>query len=55
MKSPLFFEQLILDLLEEMGYAYNKESIITTSRFSSEAIDYASKQLQVKIILNQSN
>ncbi|MBE5926692.1 MAG: restriction endonuclease [Lachnospiraceae bacterium] len=109
LKSPLFFERLILDLLEKMGYAYNKESIIrtsyvgdegidgvikedklgfssiyvqakrwknpvgrpeiqkflgavagqggqkglfiTTSRFSSEAIDYASKQLQVKIIL----
>ena len=109
-KDPAFFEKLVLDLLDKMGYAYDKESIIstdysgddgidgiinedqfgfnsiyiqakkwnrssvgrpeiqkflgavagqggtkglfiTTSTFTREAIDYAKKQLQVKLIL----
>lgn len=110
-KPPIFFEQLVLDLLKEMGYAFDdlsairttyvgdegidgiikedsfgfsniyiqakrwkdaspvgrkevqaflgavagqggsKGLFITTSRFTKEAIDYASKQLQVKLVL----
>lgn len=110
-KPPIFFEQLVLDLLKEMGYAFDDNSVIrttyvgdegidgiikedsfgfsniyiqakrwqdassvgrkeiqaflgavagqggtkglfiTTSRFTKEAIDYAKKQLQVKLVL----
>ena len=110
-KPPIFFEQLVLDLLKEMGYAFDEDSLIrtsyvgdegidgiikedrfgfnsiyiqakrwqgttpvgrkevqaflgavagqggtkglfiTTSRFTKEAIDYAQKQLQVKLVL----
>lgn len=110
-KPPIFFEQLVLDLLREMGYAFDENSVIrtayvgdegidgiieedsfgfssiyvqakrwqetspvgrkeiqsflgavagqggtkglfiTTSRFTKEAIDYARKQLQVKLVL----
>lgn len=110
-KPPIFFEQLVLDLLKEMGYAFDDSSItrtsyvgdegidgvikedsfgfsniyiqakrwqdtspvgrkeiqaflgavagqggtkglfITTSRFTKEAIEYAKKQLQVKLVL----
>ena len=110
-KEPVFFEQLVLDLLKEMGYTFDdlstirtnyvgdegidgiikedsfgfssiyiqakrwkdgspvgrkeiqaflgavagqggrKGLFITTSRFTKEAIDYAAKQLQVKLVL----
>ena len=108
-KEPIFFEKLVLDLLEKMGYAFDTESIIrtrygndegidgivkedkfgfrniyvqakrwnnsvgrpeiqkflgavagqggtkglfiTTSTFSNEALEYAKKQLQVKLVL----
>lgn len=38
-KSPRFFENLVLDLLEKMGYAFDKESIIGTSYAGDEGID----------------
>ena len=82
-KEPIFFEKLVLDLLEKMGYAFDTESIIrtrygndegidgivkedkfgfrniygtkglfiTTSTFTNEALEYAKKQLQVKLVL----
>lgn len=108
-KEPIFFEKLVLDLLEKMGYAFDTKSIIrtrygndegidgivkedkfgfrniyvqakrwnnsvgrpeiqkflgavagqggtkglfiTTSTFSNEALEYAKKQLQVKLVL----
>lgn len=38
-KSPQFFEQLVLELLDKMGYAFDKESIIRTSYTNDEGID----------------
>ena len=38
--TPLaFFEKLVLDLLDKMGYAYDKESIISTDYSGDEGID----------------
>ena len=38
-KDPAFFEKLVLDLLDKMGYAYDKESIISTDYSGDEGID----------------
>ncbi|SJZ50335.1 restriction endonuclease [Anaerorhabdus furcosa] len=38
-KNPRFFESLVLDLLDKMGYAFNKESIKSTSYTNDEGID----------------
>lgn len=38
-KNPQFFEKLVLNLLDKMGYAFNKESIISTSYTNDEGID----------------
>ena len=38
-KDPAFFEKLVLDLLDKMGYAYDKESIISTDQSGDEGID----------------
>lgn len=38
-KSPQFFENLVLDLLNKMGYAFSSESIKTTPYSSDEGID----------------
>lgn len=38
-KEPIFFEKLVLDLLDKMGYAYDEESIISTDYCGDEGID----------------
>ena len=38
-KEPIFFEKLVLDLLEKMGYAFDTESIIRTRYGNDEGID----------------
>lgn len=38
-KSPIFFEQLVLDLLREMGYAFDESSAIRTTYVGDEGID----------------
>lgn len=38
-KEPIFFEKLVLDLLDRMGYAYDEESIISTDYCGDEGID----------------
>lgn len=38
-KEPIFFEKLVLDLLDKMGYAYDEESIISTDYSGDEGID----------------
>ena len=38
-KEPIFFEKLVLDLLEKMGYAFDQESIIRTRYGNDEGID----------------
>lgn len=38
-KEPIFFEKLVLDLLDKMGYAYDEESVITTNYCGDEGID----------------
>ena len=38
-KDPAFFEKLVLDLLDKMGYAYDKELIISTDYSGDEGID----------------
>lgn len=38
-KDPAFFEKLVLDLLDKMGYAYDKKSIISTDYSGDEGID----------------
>ena len=38
-KDPKFFESLVLDLLEKMGYAFSEESKIITPYSSDEGID----------------
>ena len=30
-KEPVFFERLVLDLLNKMGYAFDDQSVIATS------------------------
>lgn len=38
-KNPIFFEKLVLDLIEKMGYAFDEESIVKTSYIGDEGID----------------
>lgn len=38
-KEPIFFERLVLDLLNKMGYAFDDESAIATKYSSDEGID----------------
>lgn len=38
-KEPIFFEKLVLDLLEKMGYAFDTKSIIRTRYGNDEGID----------------
>lgn len=38
-KDTAFFEKLVLDLLDKMGYAYDKESVISTDYSGDEGID----------------
>lgn len=38
-KEPIFFEKLVLDLLDKMGYAYDEKSIISTDYCGDEGID----------------
>ena len=39
LKEPIFFERLVLDLLDKMGYAYDAESVTPTRYSSDEGID----------------
>lgn len=38
-KEPIFFERLVLDLLNKMGYAFDDESVIATKYSNDEGID----------------
>lgn len=38
-KEPIFFERLVLDLLNRMGYAFDNESAITTKYSGDEGVD----------------
>ncbi len=38
-KPPIFFERLVVDLVKEMGYAYDESSAIRTSYVGDEGID----------------
>lgn len=38
-KEPIFFERLVLDLLNKMGYAFDDESVIATKYTGNEGID----------------
>ena len=38
-KEPVFFERLVLDLLNKMGYAFDDQSVIATSYVGDEGID----------------
>ncbi|WP_195599266.1 restriction endonuclease [Longibaculum muris] len=38
-KEPIFFERLVLDLLNKMGYAFDDESVIATKYTGDEGID----------------
>ncbi len=38
-KEPIFFERLVLDLLNRMGYAFDDESVISTKYSGDEGID----------------
>lgn len=38
-KEPIFFERLVLDLLNRMGYAFDNESVIATKYIGDEGID----------------
>lgn len=38
-KEPIFFERLVLDLLNKMGYAFDEESVIATKYLNDEGID----------------
>ena len=38
-KEPIFFERLVLDLLDKMGYAFDDESAIATKYSGDEGID----------------